>query len=364
VQIALSLFLLERVLEESMVVGQEQVRVLVVSASPYVRYTVSGELGSEPDLFVVGTAQTSDEVDHKQALLRPDLVIVDLESPRDLLNLQHTLAVFQSPVLVLSSHAQQGAELAFAALEAGATDVVARPNGDTGEDVCVPGLLDRVRGLARIGACSSVRERTSLQPRLKTSARSFLPGDRLVAVCASSGGFGPLVRLLTALPADLRAALLVLSPLPACYLPWFLRRIDPATTFHLRQALDGMALQRGVAHFAPRDDPLIVGPRGVLVVDAGSNGGKVHSSADVTLSTLATRYGPAVLAVILSGIGRVGLQGALDVRASGGSVIVQDTTTCLAAETPAAIIETGAATAVLPPQHIVEEIKRQVSARA
>lgn len=83
-------------------------------------------------------------------------------------------------------------------------------------------------------------------------------------------------------------------------------------------------------------------------------------SVDLTFSSLADRYSLAVLGVILSGIGRAGVQGARDVRINGGVVIVQEPATCLAGETPQAVIETGAATVVLPPERIAEEIVRRV----
>lgn len=343
-----------------MVTGPEQVRVLVVSASPYVRYVISGELGSEPDLFVVGTAQTPDEVEYKKALLRPDLVVVDLCSHRDLPNLQRSMAAAKSPVLVLSSHGQEGAGLAFAALEAGATDVVARSNGSLGEFVFLPDLLRKVRGLARVRPRSSAGLWISEQMRPKASPRRVLPGDHIVFVSVSTGGIGPLLQLLRDIPADLTAALLVLSPLPECYIPPFLHRVGAATTLHVEQARDGRSVNTGVAYFAPCEWLVQIGSGGILRLERGEKTSEPYSSVDVTLASLATQYGPALLAIFLSGIGDEGVQGALDVREAGGAVVVQEPATCVARETPQAIIEAGAATVVLPPERIADGIVRQV----
>jgi chemotaxis response regulator CheB len=114
------------------------------------RYVISGELSSAPDLFVVGTALTPDEIAEKQTLLRPDVLVVDLESRRDLLDLRRTLAEAKSPVLALCSQALGGDDLAFAALEAGAADVVARTADGGGDVVFVSDLSRKVRGLARV----------------------------------------------------------------------------------------------------------------------------------------------------------------------------------------------------------------------
>jgi two-component system chemotaxis response regulator CheB len=199
-----------------------------------------------------------------------------------------------------------------------------------------------------------------LKAREKATPVRFFPGDAVIVVSASSGGMGPLVRLLVALPADLRASLLALAPVPACYLWWFLRRIDRATSFHLRPARDSLPLKRGVAYLAPYDHKVVVGSRGLLTIEFDAFQKDDRASVDATLTALATRYGPAVVSIILSGIGCAGIQGALDVRAAGGSVIVQEPSTCVVEETPKAILEAGAATAVLPPEQIWDEITRSV----
>lgn len=363
------LVLNQEVWEVGMAAVPEQARVLVVSASPYMRYVISGELSSAPDIFVVGTARTSDEVTHKRALLRPDLAVVDLESLGDSLDLQQTLARMELPVLALCSQTNDGAEMAFAALEAGATDVIAWPSGNMGVASYAPDLLRKVRGLARIKCKyppsklhASAWSWPSLAPRFQAPSRRFLSGDRLVVVSASTGGLDPLVQLLTALPADLGASFLVLFSLPEPYLSWFLRRLGPSSAFHLRQARAGLPLNNGVAYFAPQDYHLIVAPDDRLALDRGPRRDGVRPSADMTMSSLATQYGPAVIGVILSGVGRDGVQGALDIRAAGGSVVVQKVATCQVDETPAAVIEAGAATIVLPPEQIAGEIVRWAQA--
>jgi len=353
-----------------MVDGPEQARILVVSASPYMRYIVSGQLSSEPDLFVVGTARSPEEIAHKRALLRPDVVVFDLESSGDLAGLQPTLSEGKLPVLVMCSHNDQGAELALAALEAGAADVVAHPQSSFGIASFTPDLLHKARGLAHIrgwGNGAAGKQRSSglfasasrcpgSTPSSKASPRRFALGEFLVVVSASTGGINPLIQLLTPLPADLRASLLILSSLPESCLRLFLGRVNPSTTLHLRQAHDGSPLQSGVAYFAPFDYHLSVTSRGYLTLDRGRCRDEFFPSADVTMSSLATQYGPAVIGVVLSGIGHDGVQGALNVRAAGGAVIVQEMTTCLADEAPAAVIRAGAATSVLPAEQIADEI--------
>jgi two-component system chemotaxis response regulator CheB len=166
---------------------------------------------------------------------------------------------------------------------------------------------------------------------------------------------------LATLSPELPVAMLVLAPLPECYLYRFLQRVDPLSRFNLVLARDGLPLKSGVAYLVPYDYGVSVGSRGSLAVGLCARQNHGFSSVDAMLSSLATRYGPAVIGVILAGSGHDGVAGAVDVRAAGGTVIVQDQATCLVCETPAAVIQAGAATSVVPLEQIADEIARYVS---
>lgn len=347
--------------EEGMDAVPRQLRVLIVSASPYTRYVVSGELSSARDVFVVGSARSVGEIGQKQAMLRPDAAVVDLESYRDVVELRHTLSHTPLPVLVLSSHSHEGAGLAFAAVEAGAVDFVARSNGGVGEVYFAPNLLSKVRGLAQVRTLADRFRWANLKPQPQAAPAPFLDQDRIIVVSGSTGSLGPLIQLLAGLPSSLNASLLVLSPLPACYIRSFVRLVNPLSGFTLAQARDGLPLNRGVAFVAPNGYPLLVQPGGVLKNGGGIFGVDSESAVDVTLSAAATQFGPAGLAVILSGLGSDGVQGVIDLHAAGGSVIVQDVATCLADETPRAVMALGVVTNVLQIDGIPGEIARWVA---
>ncbi len=347
-------------LEEGSVAQPQQARILVVSASPYMRYLISGGLGSQPDLFVVGTARMPDEIAYKQSLLRPDLAVVDLESAQDLVNLQQTLLELGLPVLALCSQTDEGAELAFNALRAGAADVIARPNVDLGAVNFTPDFLCKVRGLAGVKPRLTNGRWPDLAPCPQATPRPLSSGGHLILVSSSAGGLGPLIKLLAALPADLGAALLIFSSLPKHYLYWFIDHVDPAIAFRLQQAGDGVQLEKGSAYFAINDYRLTVAPPGHLKLAFGSRRNGSRPSIDATFTSAANHYGKATLGVVLSGIGQDGVQGALEVHSAGGAVLVQETSTCMADETPAAVIAAGAATKVLSPEQIADEIARQI----
>ncbi len=340
-----------------MIVGADQIRVLVVSASPYTRYVISGGLNAAPDLFVVGTAKTADEVIDKLPLLRPDLMVVDLQSPETLSFVQMGL-----PVLGVCGRTAADAELALAALQAGMTDIVACADSELGLDSAKGELVRRVRYMKHVTpqpwGWPSVQSATT-----KTVPRPFGPGDRVVVVSASTGGLEPLVQMFVDLPVGLDAAFVVLLSLPAAFMPALIRRLDPVTTVNVRTARAGLPLQRGVAYLVPCDYQVTAGSRGVLVLDREALLKVERFSVDATMSTLATRYGPAVIAVLLSGAGQDGVKGALSVRAAGGQVLVQAIETCVAREMPEAVVRSGVATAV-PPQQIAAAIAARAGCSA
>lgn len=336
----------------------KQLRVLIVSASPYTRYVVSGELSSARDVFVVGSARSVGEIAQKQTMLRPDAAVVDLESYRDVVELRQALSRITLPVLVLSSHSHEGAGLAFAAVEAGAVDFVARSNGGLGEVYFAPDLLSKVRGLAQVQPSGYRFRWADLRRQPHAAPTPFLDQDRIIVVSGSTGSLGPLVQLLAGLSPILNATVLVLSPLPACYVRSFVALVNPLSAFTLTQARDGLQLNRGAAFVAPCDYPLLVQPGGILKTGGGIFGVGSAAAADATLSATAAQFGPAGLAVILSGLGSDGVQGAVDLHAAGGTIIVQDADTCVADETPKTVLASGVVTNVLHVDCMPGEIAR------
>jgi two-component system chemotaxis response regulator CheB len=325
------------------------------------RYVISGELNPEPDLFVVGTARTPEELAHKRTMLRPSLVVMDLESQSDLLELTRISVTSKLPSLALCAPTQGGAQLAFAALEAGISDFVARSNGDVGRVRFAPDLRHKVRGLVGVKPCVQDLQFSRLEPRKKTTPRPLAPEHSLIVITCSTGGLVPLTQLLTALPGHLPASILILASMPEKILDWYSSQIDPTTAYVLQKANDGTLLQTGVACFVPCECRVTIGPDDRLELERGALHGDSYLAADTVLASAAKRYGPGVLGVVFSGIGQDGVKGALDVRAAGGTVIVQELATCVAAETPSAVIEAGGATIILPAEQLVNEITRRVS---
>jgi two-component system chemotaxis response regulator CheB len=326
-----------------MILGPEQARILVVSASPYTRFVISGELSTSPDLFVVGTAEKAEEISYKEALLKPDLAVVDVKSPHDLASLGQIVQT-DIPALAVCGSTQEGAEIALAALETGAADVVAWPNRQAEFASFTPGFTCKVRRLARLKLCPPSWHWPSRVISSKAENRRFSPGDSLVVVSASTGNLYLLIKVLAGLPADLPASLLVFLPLPADYLRRLLQRLDDVTHFNLCEASDGLELQKGKAYFAADGYQVRVESCGCLELDCASSRRK-EIGTDETLFSLAATYGASVIYVLLGGAGP-----------DGGTVLRQDLPPRVSQKMLVEAATPGSGTGVLPADRLVAEL--------
>lgn len=338
--------------------GAKQVRVLIVSDSPYTRYVLSGTLSPEPDLFVVGSVHTPRDISTRVAMLRPDVLVIDLDSFEDVPTLQRAIFRLELPVLALCPRNAAGAAKALAVLEAGFSEVVVKADGGSTGVTFTPELVDRLRAVVRVQPAAKPGRWPGDPAPAKAVPRLFVAGDPVIVVTASSLELHVLAEFLVALPASLAASVLVLVSLPEFLLRAWLRRIAPLTAFKLRPARDGLHLQSGVAFFASLDCGIRVGPRGVLVVEQVIPNKPEYTPLDATMSSLAAQYGPAVTGIVLSEQGRDGVRGALDIAAAGGRVLVSETSSDAVADPLHSMIEENGACAVLSPEAMVREIQR------
>jgi two-component system chemotaxis response regulator CheB len=338
--------------------GAKQVRVLIVSDSPYTRYVLSGTLSPEPDLFVVGSVHTPRDIGTRVAMLRPDVLVVDLDCFEDVPTLQRAIFRLELPVLALCPRNGEGAAKALAVVEAGFSEVVIKSDGGAAGITFAPNLIERLHAVAQTHPHPTPRRWPGEPAQAKAVPRLFVPGDPIIVATASALELHTLAEFLVALPASLAASVFVLISLPEFLLRAWLRRLAPFATFKLRLARDGLHLQSGVALFAPFDCHICVGPRGLLVVDYVDPFDGGIGPLDATMSSLAAQYGPAVTGVSFSRRGRDGVQGALDIAAAGGRILVWGTPTGGVADPLHCIVEESAVRTVLSPAAMVREIQR------
>ena len=288
------------------------------------------------------------------AVERVDVILLDLEMPGvdGLTGLPDLLAAGAgAKVLVVSSAAGDGAAATVQALALGAADTLVKPGRSVTSGGFATALAEKI---ARLG------ERRDPVPRLvmpKAAPQKELGGAfDLVAIGGSTGGIHALHAVLRDLPASFSAPIVVTQHLPAAFVPYFVTQLAAATRRPCAVACDRMAL---------RDGMIVVAPGDAHVVGVALPGGRAAArlsrepvangnmpSVDPMFASLAEVFGPRMLAVVLSGMGRDGLDGAATVRAAGGTVVVQDEATSVVWGMPGAIAAAGLADAVLAPEAI------------
>jgi two-component system chemotaxis response regulator CheB len=328
-------------------------RVLVVDDSLVFRRQIAEILESAPGLEV-STAASGKIALSKLDLFEPDLVTLDVEMP-EMDGLATLMAMRQRrpdlPVLMCSSLTERGAAVTLDALALGAADYLAKPTSGQLE-AFRSGLLQKVRALM-----PSPREPEAAAPApLRANpwgSPAAAAGNRaveVVALAASTGGPAALPTLLDALPRDF-PPLIIVQHMPPLFTKMLAERLGRSGALAVKEAVDGDRLERGHAYVAPGDRHLLVqGPlaRATLVTSDGPHENSCRPAADVLFRSVAALYGPAALAVVLTGMGMDGLAGGERIRGAGGRVVVQDQASSLVWGMPGQLARAGLADAILP----------------
>lgn len=330
------------------------IRVLVVEDSITVRKRLCEIIAEDPDLQVVGEAEDGQAAIAMCRDLRPDVMTIDMVLPimSGLATTEYVMAHFPTPILVVSSSTNRGEVFkTYEALAAGALDVLEKPSGDDSDAAWARRFVSTLKILARIRVITHPRARLQGRDRAASSARpaGTSPSVAMVAIGASTGGPSAIVDILRALPPTFSLPLVLGVHISTIFGPSFVDWLDAQTSRRVAFAQDGepLASVAGRAIVAPPDYH--------LVLDAGrfrlTRGAERHScrpSIDVLFESLATALGGAAAACLLTGMGRDGAAGLLQIRRAGGPTIAQDEATCVVYGMPREAAAIGAAARVLP----------------
>jgi two-component system chemotaxis response regulator CheB len=325
------------------------IRVMVVDDSAVARAVFARILEGCPDIALVGQAAGAPQAVSMLATQPVDVILLDLEMPRQSgLDALPDLLARAAParVLVVSSSCDAGGEATMRALRLGAADTLPKPDGFLFASDFAARLVDRVRRLVQPGEGGLA---TTLPP-CRAPAASTTP--EVVGVAASTGGVHALTMLLGALPPSFTAPILVTQHLPATFTPFFAKQLNEASGRPVRIAANGLQPVRGEIMLAPGDAHLTLVRRSgavhVRLAEGRSPSGHLPS-ADPMLASLAQVHGPDAAALVLSGMGRDGAEGAAALAAAGGAVAVQDRASSVVWGMPGAVARRGLAAATLPP---------------
>ena len=342
------------------------VRVLVADDSALMRHQLRRLLEADDDIVVVDTARDGLDALLKTERLQPDVITMDVEMPRlsGLEAVRLLMERFPRPVVMLSSQTSAGAETTVRALALGAIDFVAKPLGlgDQG----LSAIADELVGKVKRAASARVRRplpaaRQNEPGRPRPAQRSGPAAEKLLVIGASTGGPRALAELFAGLPDRLPCAIVVVQHLPAGFTRSLAERLDQCSAVSVAEAQAGDVLAPGRALLAPGDFHLRLTSRRISL-EQGPRQHGVRPSVDTTLEDAAEHFGPAVLAVILTGMGVDGTAGCHAVKARGGLVFSESESSCVVYGMPRAVVQAGLSDRVVPLDRLAPAIVRAIAA--
>ena len=328
-----------------MTTGKVPVRVLIVDDSSLIRQMLSMLLSADPDIEVVGTAPDPFVARDKIKELNPDVVTLDVEMPRmdGLSFLRKIMELRPLPVVMISSLTQANADVTIKALEAGAVDFVAKPTADIADSMEALGteLRTKVKSAARV----RVRARSS-QPTKLVPGRSAAFGSTtsIVFVGASTGGVEALMHLLLGFPADC-PPILITQHMPERFTLSFAQRLNNECAMTVVEAVHNQPVEAGHVYIAPGSHHLEIARNGNRLACRLHDGESVSGhrpSVDVLFRSAARVVGRNAVGVILTGMGKDGAEGLLEIRQAEGMTLGQDEASSLIYGMPRAAFERGA----------------------
>jgi two-component system chemotaxis response regulator CheB len=357
----------------------DPIRVLVVDDSAYMRFTISKGL-TDAGMTVVGTARDGQDGLEQLVRLQPDVVTLDVEMPRldGLTMLREIMTRFPRPVVMLSSLTTEGAAETVQALTLGAVDFAAKPESRANMGAIMEEVVVKVRnaaaahvrgarpGLAASQRPPAERRAVSLPVSSGTTAgpKSIRPRksqDKVVIVGASTGGPRALNTVFQDWPANLPAAVVIVQHMPAGFTRSLAERLNSLSALSIKEAEPGDTVEVGRGLLAPGGFHLTIDENDQVALNQNPPVQGVRPAVDVTMASLAHRYGPQTVAVVLTGMGHDGTTGATLIRQAGGRVIAEAESTSVVWGMPRSVIEAGLADEVVPLGEVVTAVKKLVT---
>jgi two-component system, chemotaxis family, protein-glutamate methylesterase/glutaminase len=321
------------------------VRVLIVDDSAVMRQLLSSLLSDDPEIEVVGTAGDPHIARERIKALNPDVVTLDVEMPHmdGLTFLRKIMTLRPMPVVMVSTLTQGGADTTLEALEIGAVDFIAKPSEDL-----VNGLADLAEELQRkVKAAAGVRvgvRGAAAASQMQRPQRSQHRAGKFVFVGASTGGVEALKALLTGLPADCPPTLIT-QHMPPKFTTGFAERLNRQCPPTVSEAANDDPVEPGHVYIAPGSHHLEivrVGSRHICRLSEGAPVSGHRPSVDVLFRSAARVCGKSAVGAILTGMGKDGAEGLLEMRSAGGVTFGQDEESALIYGMPRAAFERGA----------------------
>lgn len=345
------------------------IRVLVVDDSALIRKSFERMLADVKDIEIVATAE--DPYDARQKIVdsKPDVMILDVEMPRmdGLTFLGKVMQHRPMPVIICSSIAEEGGKVAMRAFELGAVEVICKPTNSVGLNEVRERVIDAILAARRSNVAKMRPKLDSIKPALRSRANrpSSAYKRSIIAIGASTGGTEATNQVLRSFGRN-DPGILIIQHMGAHFMAAYAERLNATHEIGVRIANDGDRIESGVALMAPGDKHMSVQKSGGGYIVRVIDGEKVHHqrpAVDITFKALARCAGSDAVGVLLTGMGRDGAEGLLDMKRAGALTLAQDQETCVVYGMPRVAFELGAVDEVCALPEIGEQALRLATRR-
>ncbi len=363
------------------------IKVLVVDDSSFFRRRVSEIVTKDAELEVIGTASNGAEAVKLAEQLKPQVITMDIEMPvmDGISAVREIMAKCPTPILMFSSLTHDGAKATLDALEAGALDFLPKRFEDiaTNKDEAIALLQQRIKALGRRRVFRPILPR-SVPPKPTTTTASTTPARemaqrpatrpsapvtrasgkryKLLLIGTSTGGPVALQRILTKLPANYPHPILLIQHMPAAFTPAFATRLNGLCAIEVKEAQNGDQLRAGCAYLAPGGMQMMLergGSFGRIKIVAGSMDMNYKPCVDITFASASKLSGGETLAVVLTGMGADGREGARMLKNVGATIWAQDEASCVVYGMPQAVTAAGISSQSIALDDMAEAIIRE-----
>ncbi|QYJ74072.1 chemotaxis response regulator protein-glutamate methylesterase [Shewanella sp. FJAT-52076] len=363
------------------------IKVLVVDDSSFFRRRVSEIVTQDPELEVVATASNGMEAIKMALEHKPQVITMDIEMPvmDGITAVREIMAKIPTPILMFSSLTHDGAKATLDALDAGALDFLPKRFEDiaTNKDEAIKLLQQRVKALGRrrlfrpvisrsptpeptrpaIGSRPQVQlQRPQTPGAAPVSVRASGKQYKLLAIGTSTGGPVALQKILTQFPANYPLPIVLIQHMPAAFTPAFAQRLNGLCRISVKEAANGDLLQPGCAYLAPGGMQMMIEKAGVsgrIKIVAGNADMNYKPCVDITFASASKAYGGDVLAVVLTGMGADGREGARMLKNLGATIWAQDEASCVVYGMPQAVTAAGISTQSIGLENMAEAILKE-----
>lgn len=353
---------------------KKKIRVLVVDDSMFMRKAIKRMLSLADDIEVVDTAADGSEALQKIALLRPDLVTLDVKMPGmdGIAALERIMHESPTPVLMLSSITQEGADVTLRALDLGAVDFFDKSRAESTMDITLLAqeLINKVRAIAGVDVEKVKTRGLDAAPNpgnaAAVTAASVPKSERVdvVAIGTSTGGPPALHILIPQLPENFPSGVVVVQHMPPGFTRPLAERLNTQSRLQVSEAAEGDVVEAGHVLIAPAGQHLRLVKRSgryLVRLDSEPADSLHRPSVDVMMDSAAAACGGKCLGVLLTGMGSDGMRGMRSIKEAGGRTLAESEATCIVFGMPKSAIEGGVVDGVFPIHDMAQAILKEVS---